>query len=111
MHAEDLQKALANLNGFKRYDDSEEEDNREAMSEEESGNLEQFRHGGWGNRKRSGTQGSVVVYHPRDHGDREDLPAVMVEDTEGEGVLEGGEEGGGKMLTHTARPPVELMEQ
>ena len=28
----------------------------------------------------------------------------------GEGVEAGAEEGGGKMLTHTARPPVELME-
>ncbi len=110
VHAEDLQKALANLNGFKRHDDSEEEEERGAMSEEEKEGLEQFKHGGWG-RKRSGTQGSVVVYHPRDHGDREDLPAVMVEDTEGHGVPEGEEEGGGKMLTHTARPPVELMEQ
>ena len=113
VHAEDLQKALANLHGFKRCEGSEEEEDekeeeRDAMDEEEREGLEQFRHGGWGTRKRSGTQGSVMVYHPRDHGDREDLPAVMVVDTEGGGVVEG--EGGGKMLSHTARPPVELME-
>lgn len=115
VHAEDLQKALASLNGFKCYDENAEDvddgntdggDGRQAMSEEEKQGLEQFKHGGFG-RKRSGTQGSLVVYHPRDHGDRVDLPAVMVEDTEGLGVVPEG----GKMLTHTARPPVELMEQ
>jgi len=112
VHAEDLQRALAGLGGCERYDEEEEEEDERGamMGEEERVGLEQFRRGGWG-RRRSGTVGSVVVYHPRDHGDREDLPAVMVEDTEGLGVVEGEEEGGGKMWTHTARPPVELMEQ
>ena len=65
------------------------------------------------NRTRSGS--ATVVYHPRDHGDSPHLPAVMVEDTTERvgdlspmgGVEEGRE--GGRMLTHTARPPVELM--
>jgi len=110
VHAEDLQRALAGLNGFTRDDDDGEEEREEGMSEEEKESLEQFRHGGWGSgggggRERRGT-GSLMVYNPGDHGGRGDLPKVMVEDTEGEGVRE---EGGGKMLTHTARPPVELM--
>lgn len=84
------------------------------MSEEEKEELR-------GNRKRSGT-GSMTVYHPRDHGDNEDLPAVMVIDTTA-GAEDGGRaspggsspgdgqgQGGGRILTHTARPPVELMD-
>ena len=64
-------------------------------------------------RKRSGS--GLVVYEPAAHGAEEGLPAVMVEDTSGDGgqVSEGGdaeEEGDGKVFTHTARPPVELME-
>lgn len=78
------------------------------MSDSEKATLEQFKQGGFGKgRKRAGTAGSVVVYHPSTHGDSKDLPAVMVEDMTGEGVVEEGE--GEQMLTHTARPPVELM--
>ena len=67
--------------------------------------------------------GSMMVYHPKDHGDNESLPAVMVVDTTTAGAGEEREEspgglssvdgqgqGGGRILTHTARPPVELME-
>lgn len=72
------------------------------------------------NRKRSGT-GSMMVYHPKDHGDNESLPVVMVIDTTTAGAGEESREspgglspvegqGGGRILTHTARPPVELME-
>lgn len=68
------------------------------------------------NRQRSGS--STVIYNPEDHGDSPNLPAVMVEDT----TLSGAEdeelvdvspiEGSGKpILAHTARPPVELMDQ
>lgn len=85
------------------------------MSEDEREELQ-------GNRNRSGT-GSMMVYDPKDHGDNEDLPAVMVIDTtagakdgltaDGPGGLspvDGQGQGGGRILTHTARPPVELME-
>ena len=119
VHAEDLQRALAGLgpNGRRMSADDEA---GSPMSEEEREGLE-------GGRKRSGT-GSMMVYHPKDHGDREDLPAVMVEDTTADGVEEdrqspspgelgtidgegeGGGFGGGRIMTHTARPPVELME-
>lgn len=108
VHAEDLQRALAGLHGFKRSSDSENDSDGSGMSDSEKATLEQFKQGGFGKgRKRAGTAGSVVVYHPSTHGDSKDLPAVMVEDMTGEGVVEEGE--GGKMLTHTARPPVELM--
>lgn len=72
------------------------------MSDEEREEL-----GGMG----EGRRGSLV-YHPGLHGVREDLPAVMVVDTE-EGDRDVGEEGRGEgkvEMTKTARPPVELME-
>ena len=77
------------------------------MSEEEREELV-----GLKGRGRSGS----LVYHPGLHGVREDLPAVMVVDTEegggeGEGSKDEGGRGEGKVeMTKTARPPVELME-
>jgi len=62
-------------------------------------------------RRRRGT--GTVVYEPGMHGAEEGLPAVVVDDTgagEDEAGEDGDEEGGGRMMTHTARPPVELME-
>ncbi|KAI4163123.1 MAG: hypothetical protein LQ342_003251 [Letrouitia transgressa] len=53
--------------------------------------------------------GGMVVYRPESHGGSPGLPAVMVEDlTESEGTspLEAGSK---VTMTHTARPPVELM--
>ncbi|OCK83219.1 Calcipressin-domain-containing protein [Lepidopterella palustris CBS 459.81] len=71
-----------------------------------------------GKRRRRGS--STIVYHPDDHGDSPDLPAIAVEDTtipaalspidKMEGV-EGAiaqERAQGKFV-HTSRPPVELM--
>ena len=58
-----------------------------------------------GKRRRSGT--GTFVYHPEDHGGKEGLPAVMVEDTTGEDSED--EEQKARILAHTARPPVELM--
>ena len=104
VHAEDLQRALAGLNGVDAACEPQT-----PISDEEREELE--RQGGWGKRRgRKGT-GGTVVYHPRVHGDREDLPAVTVEDTTEEGDEEGVESGEGapKVLTKTARPPVELM--
>ena len=53
-----------------------------------------------------GRSGSLVVYDPQEHGDSADLPAVMVEDTS----EEPSPVSGGPILAHTARPPVELMD-
>lgn len=121
VHAEDLQRALAGLgNHGKERRASADDDGDDAaaaspMSEDEREELR-------GNRNRSGT-GSMMVYHPKDHGDNEDLPAVMVIDTTagteeettpespgGLSPVDGQGQGGGRILTHTARPPVELME-
>ena len=104
VHAEDLQRALAGLNGARR---GSEGSDIGAMSEEEREEL--GLNNGLG-RKRSG---SLCVYHPRVHGDREDLPTVMVVDTTADGEGEGEEEmdnseGGRVSLTKTARPPVEF---
>ena len=59
-----------------------------------------------GKKRRSGT--GTFVYHPEDHGGKEGLPAVMVEDTTGHEDED--EEDRPKILAHTARPPVELMD-
>lgn len=117
VHAEDLQRALAGLGGRGTGPGPVAEEAGSPMSEDEKAEELQV------NRKRSGT-GSVMVYHPKDHGDNEDLPAVMVVDTTagaeeesreeespaGSSPVEGLGQGGGRILTHTARPPVELME-
>ncbi len=110
VHAEDLQRALAGLAGHGNERRASADDAGSPMSEDERGGLQ-------GNRRRSGT-GSMTVYHPKDHGDNESLPAVMVMDTTagagessgGSSPVDGQGEGGGRILTHTARPPVELME-
>lgn len=116
VHAEDLQRALAGLSGQRSERGATVDDAESPMSEDEKGELR-------GNRKRSGT-GSMTVYHPKDHGDSENLPAVTVIDTAadaeeeeyqessggsspGDGQRQGG--GGGRIMTHTARPPLELM--
>ncbi|KAF6221375.1 hypothetical protein HO133_002230 [Letharia lupina] len=114
VHAEDLQRALAGLGNHGKERRASADDAGSPMSEDEKEELQ-------GNRKRSGT-GSMMVYHPKHHGDNESLPAVMVIDTTAGAEEEGQEspgssspvdgrgQGGGRILTHTARPPVELME-
>ncbi|KAF2768638.1 calcineurin binding protein-like protein [Teratosphaeria nubilosa] len=101
VHAEDLASALARLHARPGPDDAITEEqgqpNRPRIS----------------TRQRSGT--GTVVYDPQDHGHSPLLPAIAVEDTTQspddlspmEGVLEPGE----KKFVHTARPPVEFMEQ
>ena len=62
------------------------------------------------NRQRSGSV--TIVYHPKDHGMSPDLPAIAVEDTTGRsGTISPIEEEPKKILAHTARPPVELMDE
>ena len=109
VHAEDLEQALAGLHKKserqKNADEAEERRWEKEVSDASEAAL----------RPRSGS--STVVYDPVNHGDSADLPAVMVEDTTEtpEAVdLDADEEDGAestkKPLTHTARPPVELME-
>ncbi|KAL1648039.1 hypothetical protein SLS58_002364 [Diplodia intermedia] len=59
-------------------------------------------------RQRSGS--GVIVYHPDDHGDSPDLPAIAVEDTTvSPGDMTPMEDVERPILAHTSRPPVELM--
>ena len=66
------------------------------------------------------SRSSTLIYDPVAHGDSPTLPAVMLEtedeveeeeDYEGDVEMQENGVGGGKrMMTHTARPPVELMQ-
>ncbi|KAL8738126.1 MAG: hypothetical protein Q9181_001032 [Wetmoreana brouardii] len=93
VHAEDLASALAGLKG-----------RPEAM--DQSSNDEMGEEGGELRRVRSGS--TTVVYQPDKHGGSPGLPAVMVEDTTRSEDVSPVE--GGKIPAHTARPPVELMQ-
>ncbi len=110
VHAEDLAAALAKLHA--RYDEqplSPADDSMEESSRKgDGGEREGKRVPSSGGRQRSGS--STVVYHPRDHGDSPNLPAVMVEDTTEEEDEEVSPIDGMVGITKTARPPVELME-
>lgn len=88
VHAQDLATALAGL-GKNRIDDGEEE-----LGERDR-------------RSRSGSRS--VVYDPQDHGDSPLLPAVTVEDMTDSPISETLTPGE-RIMAHTARPPVELMD-
>jgi hypothetical protein len=95
VHAEDLAAALANLHTRPSANEALHEDNNEASMSRVA------------NRQRS--RSSTLVYHPSDHGDSPNLPAIAVEDTsESPGDLSP-VEGVETKFPHTARPPVELM--
>ncbi len=77
--------------------------------------------GGGANSARNRSRSSTVIYDPGAHGDSPGLPAVMVEDTtldamddneeeEAATTLAGMPPEGKKIIAHTWRPPVELME-
>ena len=91
--ADDLASALENLNSETKSRARANGGLEDDGSEDEEGK-----------KRRSGT--GTFVYHPEDHGGREGLPAVMVEDT----TREEDEEERPRILAHTARPPVELMQ-
>jgi hypothetical protein len=95
VHAEDLAEALAKLHHRPRNDLP-----ASPMSEGED----------TVGRKRSGS--STMIYHPRDHGDSPHLPAIAVEDTTDEPQTISPMEVEPKpIMAHTARPPVELMDE
>ncbi|KAK4923030.1 hypothetical protein LTR49_009692 [Elasticomyces elasticus] len=101
VHADDLAEALAKLHARPAADDA-------LKQNEVVEGAAQFPHR-INTRQRSGT--GTVVYDPQDHGHSPLLPAISVEDTtmtpEDMSPMEGVE----KKFEHTARPPVELMEQ
>lgn len=108
VHAEDLAVALAKLHAHHIEDNSWQMD--------EDGNLNPSPI----SRRRTGS--STMIYHPEDHGDSPNLPAIAVEDTtespmpetpsvDGMEGIEGPiaqQKAQGKFVS-TSRPPVELM--
>lgn len=129
VHAEDLADKLAKLSGKMgpTVDETENDDTheeamytRERMHEikavkpviaipESVLNAEPKSAGSSTSRTRS--RSSTVIYDPEAHGDSPALPAVMVEDY----TMEDGEVKldieAKKIIAHTSRPPVELMDE
>ncbi|KAF2717788.1 calcineurin binding protein-like protein [Polychaeton citri CBS 116435] len=101
VHAEDLAAALSRLKAKPGVEDLEPPSPQQQTSNQLStSNIR---------RQRSGT--GTIVYDPQDHGHSPDLPAIAVEDTSLESPTElSPMEGVETKITHTARPPVELME-
>ena len=97
VHAEDLADALARLHARPAADDAL----KEKMDIETTKPIT--------NRQRSGS--STLVYDPLEQGHSPDLPAIAVEDTTESPLPLSPMEGVEKKFVHTARPPVELMEQ
>ncbi|KAL8902383.1 MAG: hypothetical protein Q9192_000010 [Flavoplaca navasiana] len=96
VHAEDLASALA---GLKQRPDAVADESSFQKGKEEAAERV---------RVRSGSSTTTMVYLPETHGGSPGLPAVIVEDTTG--TEEESPVDGGKILAHTARPPVELMQ-
>ena len=96
VHAEDLAEALAKLHHKPKTDLP-----ASPLSDEEEGS-------GKG-RQRSGSS-ATTIYDPGEHGHSPNLPAIAVEDLTGENEV-GPIEAEKPILAHTARPPVELMDQ
>lgn len=95
VHAEDLASALA---GLKQRPDAVADESSFQRGKEEAAERV---------RGRSGSS-TMTVYQPEVNGGSPGLPAVIVEDTTGSGDVSPVD--GGKILAHTARPPVELMQ-
>jgi hypothetical protein len=91
VHAEDLAEALAKLHHRPRTDLP-----ASPMSD-----------AGSDGRKRSGS--STMIYHPEDHGDSPNLPAIAVEDFTNEPESISLAEANKPIMAHTSRPPIELM--
>ncbi|KAL2040975.1 hypothetical protein N7G274_006433 [Stereocaulon virgatum] len=114
--AEDLKRALAGVDGAGGGDAADggmSEEEREGLGLGNAGGEIDGTGEGRARGRRRSRSGSLCVYHPRVHGDREDLPKVMVVDTTADGEeveSTGSEKGRGVEMTKTARPPVELME-
>ncbi|KAK4635172.1 Calcipressin-like protein [Fulvia fulva] len=99
VHAEDLADALAKLHARPDADAALREDTEVERPARLTVNT----------RQRSGT--GTIVYDPQEHGHSPDLPAIAVEDTTESPQPLSPMEGVEKKFVHTARPPVELMEQ
>ncbi|KAF4552006.1 Hypothetical protein D9617_11g008530 [Elsinoe fawcettii] len=104
VHADDLVDALHKLNAASTRTVEYPPSPTSVRSSSISGNTS-------GMRSRS----STIVFDPADHGSSPGLPAIAVEDMTEEPEMETGLSpaalGESKACVHTARPPVELMEQ
>ncbi|EXJ90839.1 hypothetical protein A1O1_03944 [Capronia coronata CBS 617.96] len=121
VHAEDLAEKLAKLSGKMTVpaDESSDDESKmqytaEALHKLKTSRAQAFSAisaevsptGSSPNKHRS--RSSTLIYDPKAHGDSPGLPAVMLE-TEDDSEVEL-EEPDKKVMAHTARPPVELME-
>ncbi|KAI9760250.1 MAG: hypothetical protein M4579_001764 [Chaenotheca gracillima] len=91
VHADDLASALSKLHA--------RPEPVSPVFDEERTNL--------GKRQRSGS--ATMIYHPEEHGSSPNLPAIAVEDLTGTPENLSPIEAPTTRLTHTSRPPVELM--
>jgi hypothetical protein len=109
VHAEDLAQALAKLHATPTNGNTSQEPCKDIPSPAtEEGNPE------ISPRLRTRRRGSsTIVYHPEDHGDSPDLPAIAVEDTTATMTESPTDyspmEVERPQFMHTARPPVELI--
>jgi len=111
VHADDLASALAGLHARRdaQWGSEPVEEFGDDGGDGDDGRGEREGRGAGRGEGRERTGGTTVVYHPGDHGPLGSrLPAVMVEDTTGEGIGGLGE-GEARIMAHTSRPPVELM--
>lgn len=121
VHAEDLAEKLAKLSGKMTApaDDSSDDESKMQYTAEALQRLKGSRtqaHPGISaeaspiesSPKKHRSRSSTLIYDPKAHGDSPALPAVMLE-TEDDSDVELEEESR-KILAHTPRPPVELME-
>lgn len=112
VHAEDLAIALAKIRSGRADNDNEEIAAVDIMDQEADvstadANARQQLIG-------IGSSNAKLVYHPSDHGSRADLPTVLVEDVSNDHHINinsniNPDQAQQRILTHTARPPVELM--
>lgn len=131
VHADDLAAQLEKLGGrLQSLDDSsEQEDDLKQYSAEELAKVKASSHpharssaaarsladqspttGSSSPRKGHRSRSSTLIYDPKAHGDSPALPAVMLEtEDDSEVELDDGKPSK-KILAHTERPPVELME-
>lgn len=128
-HAEDLERALATLGGGGGSscggDANEIGHGRADLDDSSTGREEGLTGGDHSEEDIEGRRlknrprtTSTTVYHPKDHGSSEHLPAVVVSDMSPEREHEGDMAdgmitgvGAKGVTTHTSRPPVELMEE
>lgn len=121
VHAEDLASKLAKLSGkmTSPTDDSSEDESKMQYSAEALQRMKATRARAFSgisvensptgsSPKKHRSRSSTLIYDPKVHGDSPALPAVMLE-TEDDSDVEL-EDSSKKIIAHTSRPPVELME-